>query len=648
MDEGSTPSSFDPSAISTSSSLAPGDRILAVKSSVDGIGWNDIHCETLESFVECVYTTTMHAYSFSKFIFLRELQDMNFRIQEYINKDFFKEVWLSLVNYSRGRARARLIIEYHELINRHLDDYLRITNCQRFNFVYAQQSAIIEDINIYTVYANNVHLRFGQHLRRAVNSLFRIRQRMVDLRRDLSAQDMDDDEIKHRIRQDTILPARTFKQAISQQPINMEQLLQEPIYMKALEVLQPVLMLMMKATTLVNRDFIMMSSVTLSTTLWPSINFLVSLNVLVYPSSTVFLSSVYGPLVTLPSTAIFSAKTSWEFDDPVLSILIQQPSSCKKVDNLDFVALFKLMALVPQFSRRGSTGKQAGRNHQEISGRCVAVDSGRREILYCIHENSTPEQPVRFRYTKQQQDKTWKTKKYRRILQALKAQDLDVVQAEQVLSQQPSSTVSIEDFGRFLQARYQQSAVLSRFYGHTITNHDNGYPLFRKVRLSTYFNKQCAEQKLIQDLRAKFGEDAMLVMGNWSAPHARYHEPIHEYKTSRCCPTCHNESLHTFRRVPNPRPYRRERYPTVICHGLLRCTNPCCRPAMAASGRQRLWNRDVAACLNYMHILRGLQRNGMVPHRFRRVAVAPTRRQRRVNDQGQPRTRIRLDDDSPS
>ena len=367
MDEGSTPSSFDPSAISTSSSLAPGDRILAVKSSVDGIGWNDIHCETLESFVECVYTTTMHAYSFSKFIFLRELQDMNFRIQEYINKDFFKEVWLSLVNYSRGRARARLIIEYHELINRHLDDYLRITNCQRFNFVYAQQSAIIEDINIYTVYANNVHLRFGQHLRRAVNSLFRIRQRMVDLRRDLSAQDMDDDEIKHRIRQDTILPARTFKQAISQQPINMEQLLQEPIYMKALEVLQPVLMLMMKATTLVNRDFIMMSSVTLSTTLWPSINFLVSLNVLVYPSSTVFLSSVYGPLVTLPSTAIFSAKTSWEFDDPVLSILIQQPSSCKKVDNLDFVALFKLMALVPQFSRRGSTGKQGTRQGSQWS-----------------------------------------------------------------------------------------------------------------------------------------------------------------------------------------------------------------------------------------------------------------------------------------
>ena len=196
---------------------------------------------------------------------------------------------------------------------------------------------------------------------------------------------------------------------------------------------------------------------------------------------------------------------------------------------------------------------------------------------------------MQFRYTKQQQDKTWKTKRHRRILQDLKAQDPDVVQAEQALSQQPSSAISVKDFGHFLHARYEQSAVFSRFYGHTITNHDNGYPLFRKIRLSAYFNKQRAEQKLIQDLRAKFGEDAVFVMGNWSAPHARYHELIRglgfrrlfkkhgfqvflidEYKTSRCCPTCHNESLHTFRRVPNPRPYQRERYPTVICHGLLR------------------------------------------------------------------------------
>ncbi|PHZ15868.1 uncharacterized protein RHIMIDRAFT_233476 [Rhizopus microsporus ATCC 52813] len=52
MDEDSTPSSFYSSAMSTSSSLALDDRILAVKSSVDDIGWNDLYRETLESFVE--------------------------------------------------------------------------------------------------------------------------------------------------------------------------------------------------------------------------------------------------------------------------------------------------------------------------------------------------------------------------------------------------------------------------------------------------------------------------------------------------------------------------------------------------------------------------------------------------------------------
>ncbi|KAG1171494.1 hypothetical protein G6F70_006943 [Rhizopus microsporus] len=68
---------------------------------------------------------------------------------------------------------------------------------------------------------------------------------------------------------------------------------------------------------------------------------------------------------------------------------------------------------------------------------------------------------------------------------------------------------------------------------------------------------------------------------------------------------------------------------------------------MVVSGRYRLWNKDVAACLNYIHILRGIRRNGMVHDRFRRVAVAPTRHQRRVDDQGQPRIRIRIDSSLP-
>ncbi|CEG76001.1 hypothetical protein RMATCC62417_10962 [Rhizopus microsporus] len=80
-------------------------------------------------------------------------------------------------------------------------------------------------------------------------------------------------------------------------------------------------------------------------TLRPFINFLVSLNIVVYPPSIVFLSGDHGLLVTLLSTARFSAKTSWEFDGLMLlinwttgvelSTLIQKPSSRKKVGNLN-------------------------------------------------------------------------------------------------------------------------------------------------------------------------------------------------------------------------------------------------------------------------------------------------------------------------
>ncbi|KAI9316041.1 hypothetical protein BX666DRAFT_1814842, partial [Dichotomocladium elegans] len=89
---------------------------------------------------------------------------------------------------------------------------------------------------------------------------------------------------------------------------------------------------------------------------------------------------------------------------------------------------------------------------------------------------------------------------------------------------------------------------------------------------------------------------------------------IDEYKTSKRCPTCLNESLSTYKRVPNPRPARRgreERWRSeVICHGLLSHQN--CSP------QRRVWNRDLAACLNMHHIIRSLRSDGSVPQRFRR------------------------------
>ncbi|KAI8057811.1 hypothetical protein BDF22DRAFT_602387, partial [Syncephalis plumigaleata] len=49
---------------------ANSERVLAVKSSISGIGWKEERRGVLRDFVNIVHTTTFHAYSFAKHILL--------------------------------------------------------------------------------------------------------------------------------------------------------------------------------------------------------------------------------------------------------------------------------------------------------------------------------------------------------------------------------------------------------------------------------------------------------------------------------------------------------------------------------------------------------------------------------------------------
>jgi hypothetical protein len=47
---------------------------------------------------------------------------------------------------------------------------------------------------------------------------------------------------------------------------------------------------------------------------------------------------------------------------------------------------------------------------------------------------------------------------------------------------------------------------------------------FRKLKFSSEpFDQN--DQKLVRSLKAKFGQDAVLVFGDWSAPNVKYQEP---------------------------------------------------------------------------------------------------------------------------
>ncbi|CAO3697037.1 unnamed protein product [Rhizopus stolonifer] len=152
---------------------------------------------------------------------------------------------------------------------------------------------------------------------------------------------------------------------------------------------------------------------------------------------------------------------------------------------------------------------------------------------------------------------------------------------------------------------------------------------FRKMKFSNKMYYEKNDYNLVKRLRSKFGHDPILIIGDWSAPNTKYQEPtrskglvsmlrkngfkvycIGEFRTSSFCPDCENP-LEKFKLINNSRPYQREKMPNVLCHSLLRCKNTNCLKEYKGkvNAKKKLWNRDLAATLNFKKILISL-RNG--------------------------------------
>jgi hypothetical protein len=164
-------------------------------------------------------------------------------------------------------------------------------------------------------------------------------------------------------------------------------------------------------------------------------------------------------------------------------------------------------------------------------GSCVLVDPNRRDLLFCMHENSTPEQPQLMRYTKNTQAKQRKERKYRNIQKAVKSQNENIGLAEARLSLYSRSTTSVHVFSLYIHQRSTVAAVLTDHYSNTTalpSRNENGaslHPLHRKFRLSKTINRNREDDRLVKGIQ-RFGDDCMLIMGNWSAGNTAFHEPI--------------------------------------------------------------------------------------------------------------------------
>jgi hypothetical protein len=241
----------------------------------------------------------------------------------------------------------------------------------------------------------------------------------------------------------------------------------------------------------------------------------------------------------------------------------------------------------------------------------VAIDPNKADLIYCSTETKT------FRYTQNQKRKETKEKKHRRKRQLLREQNAMVKQVEDEFSTACQegkfnrTSLDVEAYKRYLSHKNQVNHDLEKFYAQ---------PEFRKMKWWAFVNRRRSEDRMLNRFKAKFGEDATVMFGDWAQKHQmKFLEPtkgigmrrlfkraglkvllVDEHRTSCTCSGCggHNEK---FREVQNPRSWMRAKNPTVLRNGLLKCTT--C---------QELWNRDRNSSLNILKVARcaaeGLER----------------------------------------
>ena len=254
----------------------------------------------------------------------------------------------------------------------------------------------------------------------------------------------------------------------------------------------------------------------------------------------------------------------------------------------------------------------------------VAIDPNMRDLLYAVsinkdeynhaeqnHDHDAKVQVMKqkkcWRLTQDKRRRRMRTNKNRKRLQKEKKLTLDttgmsIQTRETRLSRFCKKTLSFDAFQQYCYHKNHTSYYVSPFYQHK---------KHRNRQFKQYVSKQKLDSEMVSEFRKKFGPPTTTVvyMGNWSeSTHRRFHEPVKgkgfrdlfrkagyqlllvkEHKTSQMCSECQEDGATciSFREVKNPRPKMRQRFPRVICHGLVRCSN--CR---------RLWNRDPNAACN--------------------------------------------------
>ncbi|KAI9362710.1 hypothetical protein BD770DRAFT_466065 [Pilaira anomala] len=533
-------------------------KVMTVKSSITGIGWKPQYLSILKKLVHDVHVIVTHTYSFTRYIFIQEL---NLNLEEYAVQGFYKEVFLSLLDNYREK-------------------YCRDSSFTPIKLPSAQQIASYEATKIQTACTNAITKDFGNKLRMAVNQLIGLKQRISQLTSDLKKQSYSEEETKAKIKSNILEPATQLKLAISSRDIS--RIPKEFQDQKAIINCIKDIFSAYPETYKFKKDSIYYDAVEN-----PGKHLLAYFKLAeICEANKVYLGK--SPKFIFKTFKDQGLNSSMKFRGTIMtdgigiSVIKQNFDTSKGGTSNSKASLvedeeLKYIEQIPNEELRSTDGK------------CVFIDPGRRDLIYCMHEDST-------------------------------------VSNKKIY-------------------RAEVTSKMQEYYSNEGVEKDKRKKElipFRKMKLSADINEIQSTKRLSKNIRKKFGKDCILILGNWSVSRTRFHEPIKgnglrnslqkegfkvylldEFKTSSICPSCENK-LSAFKECINPRLYRCSTNPKVTCHGLLRCLNQNCLEKQALTEKDqdnikyRLWNRDLAAVLNFRKIVISFRTTSQKPAIFSR------------------------------
>ncbi|KAI9260954.1 hypothetical protein EDC94DRAFT_132528 [Helicostylum pulchrum] len=196
-------------------------RVITIKTTVKNI-WKPSHIPALHDLVKVTNMIVTNTFAFLKYVFIQELESSeNFDLENFINKRFFVEVFLSLVDKQvcggalSGKSRLTDYMKrYRQFIAKHKDNYIKYADYTPPKLVNAQQIALYECKKIETAYLNSIKAHFGNRLSMFLNKLCGKKEKAYDLKKKLEAEGCSKDLIKEKVREAVYKPCNQIKLAI--------------------------------------------------------------------------------------------------------------------------------------------------------------------------------------------------------------------------------------------------------------------------------------------------------------------------------------------------------------------------------------------------------------------------------------------------